>query len=166
MKLRSKERRLLKKTRSDGRESFTWKTGTDIGWRVNSCTVLEKVDDKANLTTEEVLNKDVNKYCIPKPCVRSFDKSKLQKFVYQQDGFSATLDKKLGFQYSDKLCIRQVREEIQSMMKKVKRKGRYTQHIAFKNLKSMPQEDIGNESNTTVINLKQMGDNELITRKE
>ena len=53
------------------------------------------------------------------------------------------------------------------MMTKAKRQGRYTQHIAFKNLKSIPkQNDTEDNEQPTVINLKQMGDNELITGKE
>ena len=87
-----------------GQEQFTWKTttSTDVGWKMNSLTNINlKFDD-----SQEVLNKDINKFCMPKPCMRSFDKAKQQRFVYQQDGFSAALDKKLGFEYSDKFCIR------------------------------------------------------------
>ena len=49
---------------------------------------------------------------IPKPMVRGFDRKNTHQFVYQQEGFSAALDKKLGFQYSDKFSIRAMREEI------------------------------------------------------
>ena len=34
---------------------------------------------------------------IPKPHVRGFDRKNTHQFVYQQEGFSAALDKKLGF---------------------------------------------------------------------
>lgn len=45
-------------------------------------------------------------HAIAKPFVRGFDIDKTKQFVYQQDGFSAHLDKKLGFQYSDRFSIR------------------------------------------------------------
>lgn len=57
-----------------GQEQFTWKTttSTDVGWKMNSLTNINlKFDD-----SQEVLNKDINKFCMPKPCMRSFDKAK------------------------------------------------------------------------------------------
>ncbi len=59
---------------------------------------------------------------------RNFDDKKTQQFIYAQDGFSAALDKKLGFQYSDNFSIRQMREEIFSIMKKVNKTGKYSQY--------------------------------------
>lgn len=49
---------------------------------------------------------NLSKNRMPKAHVRAFDQKRLQQFVYQQDGFSAALDKKLGFQYSDKFSIK------------------------------------------------------------
>lgn len=60
--------------------------------------------------------------------VRAFDEKRLQQFVYQQDGFSATLDKKLGFKYSDSFSIRQMREEIMAILGKQKKKGNYSEY--------------------------------------
>ena len=65
---------------------------------------------------------------IEKPAVRGFDEKHKQRFVYQQAGFSAQLDRKLGFQYSDKFNIKQMREEIFSIMSKINKTGHYSQY--------------------------------------
>ena len=60
--------------------------------------------------------------------------------MYQQDGFSATLDRKLGLQYSDKVSIRHLREEVFSAMRQINKQGHYSQHLAAKKLPSTRQE--------------------------
>jgi len=65
---------------------------------------------------------------IAKPRVREFDERRTQRFVYQQDGFSAQLDRKLGFQYSDRFNIRQMREEIFSIMGRINKTGHYSKY--------------------------------------
>ena len=63
-----------------------------------------------------------------KPTVRGFDEKHKQRFVYQQDGFSAQLDRKLGFQYSDRFNIKQMREEIFSIMNRINKTGHYSKY--------------------------------------
>ena len=71
---------------------------------------------------DQIDKSNFGKNRIPKSHVRGFDQKRLQQFIYQQDGFSAALDKKLGFQYSDKFSIKQMREEIMAIMQKVNKK--------------------------------------------
>lgn len=45
-----------------------------------------------------------------------------------QEGFSTQLDRKLGFQYSDRFNIRQMREEIFSIMSRINKTGHYSKY--------------------------------------
>jgi predicted metal-dependent peptidase len=53
-----------------------------------------------------------------------FDNKRLNQFVNQQDGFSVNLDKKLGLTYSDKVSIKQMREEVMTVIKQIQQKER------------------------------------------
>ena len=84
----------------------------------------------------ELRDRSFKKIAMEKPMMRGFDKKRLHQHLYMQDGFSAHLDKKLGFQYSDRFSIRAMREEIFSIMKRAKH-GSYTR--CEKNQKSPPR---------------------------
>lgn len=98
-----------------GRHSFQYKPG-DVGWGVTAYRDADQPD----------------RCRILKPHVRGFDKKRSEQFVYQQDGFSAALDKKLGLQYSDKFSIRHMRDEVFAVMRHINKQGRYSQHVAKK----------------------------------
>ena len=106
-----------------GRDSFRHRPAGDVGWGVTSLRDANQTDGCRMLKTH----------------VRGFDKKRSQQFVYQQDGFSAALDKKLGLQYADRLSIRHMREEVFSVMRHINKQGRYSQHIAAKKLASTRQ---------------------------
>jgi len=67
------------------------------------------------------------------------------------------LDKKLGFQYSDKFSIRQMREEIMAIMKTNNKKGQYSQHLKGLNMNDSfaindllsQRSNIGNQQTTS-----------------
>lgn len=64
----------------------------EIGWGVNQFRSQNKAGNN-----------------MPKPCVRGFDKKNLNNFCDHSGYFANTLDKNLGFGYSDKLSIRDMR---------------------------------------------------------
>ena len=70
----------------------------------------------------------VESFVMLKPHIRGFDKKRTQQFIYQQDGFSATLDKILGIEYSDKVSIRNMRDSVYAQMKRIIKEGRYSYH--------------------------------------
>ena len=41
LKIQGKEGKLQRNGRNEGRQTHYWKTGTEIGWRMNSCTNLQ-----------------------------------------------------------------------------------------------------------------------------
>lgn len=73
--------------------------------------------------------------------------------MYQQDGFSATLDRKLGLQYSDKLSIRHMREEVFSAMRQINKQGHYSQHLAVPKLPSTRQEQRASKGELSLLGM-------------
>ena len=110
-------------TRGSGRNSNTTNFISIIGSGTQMKNYGWGVNELADTST-------LKKPQIPRKFMESLDKKRTQQFVYQQDGFSAALDRKLGFQYSSRFNIKQMRDEVKAIMKSNTRRGIYSQYTS------------------------------------